>query len=357
MLRQEGLDTFRAFCGSQPDLGGKDFAKLCRDCHLIGNRLAPGDVDIIFAKVVQKGQRRINLQQFEEALRMVAEKKCMDVCDVCRAVEQSAGPVLRGTRANPVRFHDDKSTYTGTHIHGGPTTGPKGEGTSIRREWLQTMVPDGAESEASLDSPSRRSETCSAQRIFRHFADECIAVPAVLYSWGEAVEATFKAYCGPHPVLDGKSFLKLCKDCHLIDNKALSATDADLLFAELLPKGHRRLDLRWFKHAMWHIAERRGVDVEVVYYAISMRSGPILHGTKASPVRFHDDKTTYTGTHVHGGPDVGPIRKTLPANDVWRAQLRPEPRAGFERGKAFSFAVETPSRHRVSTAQLHRHSI
>lgn len=32
------------------------------------------------------------------------------------------GPILYGTKAENVRFHDDKSLYTGVHKHGGPTT-------------------------------------------------------------------------------------------------------------------------------------------------------------------------------------------------------------------------------------------
>lgn len=36
--------------------------------------------------------------------------------------EGTQGPILYGTKADNVRFHDDKSTYTGVHKMGGPTT-------------------------------------------------------------------------------------------------------------------------------------------------------------------------------------------------------------------------------------------
>jgi hypothetical protein len=35
---------------------------------------------------------------------------------------QGGGPILRGTKAEQVRLHDDKTTYTGVYAQGGPTT-------------------------------------------------------------------------------------------------------------------------------------------------------------------------------------------------------------------------------------------
>jgi len=37
-------------------------------------------------------------------------------------VSASAGPILKGTQAEAVRFHDDTDQYTGVHAHGGPST-------------------------------------------------------------------------------------------------------------------------------------------------------------------------------------------------------------------------------------------
>jgi len=37
-------------------------------------------------------------------------------------VSESKGPILVGTVADAVKFHDDKSLYTGVYAHGGPTT-------------------------------------------------------------------------------------------------------------------------------------------------------------------------------------------------------------------------------------------
>merc|ERR1719272_1486810 len=81
----------------------------------------------------------MGLQKFEDALRLVAEKKGTDACEICRIVEQSSGPILRSTKAEDVRFHDDRSTYTGTHAHGGPRSGPKGTGSAVCDSWLSTL--------------------------------------------------------------------------------------------------------------------------------------------------------------------------------------------------------------------------
>lgn len=506
MLRQEGVDTFRKFCSGSSDMSSKDFAKLCRDCGLIGKTLLGADVDLIFTGVVPKGQRRIELQQFETALRHVAEKRGVPVGEVCLAVEESPGPRLNGTKADVVRFHDDRSTYTGTHRHvrngirAGTTTsipengerwqagrndlensvppadkptghamvmsglsspisvggagsdstlGSFGEGSGInscgspasgqsplnrrltesvaheasrsrrrrsesptraRRRSASSHIPGGSLGSISVgvrrgvvDSPQQRGKTDGSERgvpsigiasaasgvpnhggsIFpggmphadsmasreprtstcstttaasvastgtanaavssaraesppalttkirpvRQPGDEvAVEYYPSLERWGFAIHQTFQAYCGTQSGMDGKSFLKLCKDCNLID-RFFPASEVDLIFVRVRPKGQRLIDLRWFHHALWHVAERRGVHVDVICYAVASLSGPTLVSTRVDPVRFHDDRTTYTGTHVHGGPEVGPaLTGSRPGGvgTLWEALLNPE---------------------------------
>ncbi|CAK0864433.1 unnamed protein product [Prorocentrum cordatum] len=102
--------------------------------------------------------------------------------------------------------------------------------------------------------------------------------------------------------MDGKTFIKLCKDCKLVDKK-LTATDVDLIFAKVAPKGQRRISFEQFGTALEHLATKKGTSPEDVKSSITQSSGPTLSGTQADAVRFHDDKSTYTGTHVNGGPD------------------------------------------------------
>jgi len=109
------LSIFQAFCGSHPDMDGKSFAKLCKDSNLVGGRFSATDADLIFARCVAKGRRRMTYQEFLCALDAIAEKKPMELPELHVAIGQLNGPVRNGTKLEAVRFHDDKSTFTGTH--------------------------------------------------------------------------------------------------------------------------------------------------------------------------------------------------------------------------------------------------
>ncbi|KAL3156386.1 hypothetical protein ABBQ38_000700 [Trebouxia sp. C0009 RCD-2024] len=115
--------SFASFAVRVPveDLDGAKFSKLCRDAKLLGKRFGAIDVDIVFAKVKVKGQRRIAFDQFVNALGIIAEKKGQALRDVVQAVLDAGGPSVIGTRAGYVKFHDDKSLYTGVYARGGPT--------------------------------------------------------------------------------------------------------------------------------------------------------------------------------------------------------------------------------------------
>jgi len=126
-------DAFHKYCGGSRDMDGKTLIKMCKDVGLVDRRFTPTDCDLIFAKVVTKGQRRIDFNQFQNALRLIAEKKGVD--SVESIIAGSGGPILHGTQADAVRFHDDKSTYTGVHVNGGPESVAKGAGTAADASW------------------------------------------------------------------------------------------------------------------------------------------------------------------------------------------------------------------------------
>jgi len=108
--------AFYNFCGAgHADMDSKSFQKMCKDCNLMDKNLTETNIDLIFNKV--KKQKRIDFDQFETALEHVANKKGVVKDDVLTAVLEATRPVFQGTKADYVRFHDDKSTYTGTHKH------------------------------------------------------------------------------------------------------------------------------------------------------------------------------------------------------------------------------------------------
>ncbi|KAG2454231.1 hypothetical protein HYH02_001265 [Chlamydomonas schloesseri] len=99
-------------------LDGAKFAKLCRESKFIGGGLTPMDVEGIFLRV-SKGFGRINYDTFLVALEEIAAKKRVSV-DTLFGRLAEADPMAATTKAQYVRHHDDKSTYTGVYKAGGP---------------------------------------------------------------------------------------------------------------------------------------------------------------------------------------------------------------------------------------------
>lgn len=54
---------YHQFTANKPDMDGKTFAKVAKDCHLIDAKLTATDVDLIFAKIkTSSAVRTINYQ-------------------------------------------------------------------------------------------------------------------------------------------------------------------------------------------------------------------------------------------------------------------------------------------------------
>jgi len=114
--------VFNSFNGKEKTMEGKVFSKLCKDCKLYDKKYTTTDADLIFAKVKSKTERRINFTEFQNALKEIATKKGTDAESVKATILSAGGPTFAGTKADAVKFHDDKSLYTGVHSSGGPTT-------------------------------------------------------------------------------------------------------------------------------------------------------------------------------------------------------------------------------------------
>lgn len=104
------------------EMDGSHFAKLCRECGLVGGKLTTTAVDIAFSKAKNKGERKIAFKQFETALRLLAEDKGVPLEAIRDTVAASAGPVRNATQAGTCRLHDEKSLWTGVYAAGGPST-------------------------------------------------------------------------------------------------------------------------------------------------------------------------------------------------------------------------------------------
>lgn len=277
----EIMCTFLSFCGDgHEDMDGRCFLKLCKDCGLIDKKFGSTDVDLIFARVVEKGKRRINAGQFNEALKQVAAKKGVSERSIREVVTTAGPPIIKGTKTDSVRLHDDKTSYTGSHAHG--------HMDGIDSGLAALGVPtEGADRRISSKS------SAPPEAAFRPDVD----------SNPKSMHDVFVIFCGSgQQTMDNRSFVKLCKDCQLID-KGFSSNDADIAFAKACEKGQRRIGENQFEDAIFDISEKTGVDYGDLIMKIIQNGRPVLTATRADNVRFHDDKSTYTGSHVTKASD------------------------------------------------------
>jgi hypothetical protein len=119
-------DIFKSYNNGKSEMANKDFAKLNKDCKLLDKKYTSTDVDLVFTKVKDKTAKVISFDQFKEALKQIAAKKGTDYDTVASGVISSGGPQFTGTKTDYVKFHDDKSLYTGVYAKGGPTNVDKG---------------------------------------------------------------------------------------------------------------------------------------------------------------------------------------------------------------------------------------
>eukprot|EP00878_Enallax_costatus_P042970 GHUV01050504.1.p2 GENE.GHUV01050504.1~~GHUV01050504.1.p2 ORF type:complete len:123 (+),score=51.24 GHUV01050504.1:618-986(+) len=104
--------AFASFGSSQQqvEMESKNFVKLAKDCKLMSKSFTTTDCDLIFTKVKAKGARKITWPDFLKALDQVAAKKGTSVEAVADEIIKSGGPQDSGTKAEAVKWHDDKDS-------------------------------------------------------------------------------------------------------------------------------------------------------------------------------------------------------------------------------------------------------
>jgi len=268
-------ETFKNY-GDGKMVDQTKFAKMVKDTKLIGHGFKQPDIDMIFMKVVTKGQRKLTWDQFQDALRLIAAKRNQANADVMAIVAGgSGGPVLKGTKADHVAFYDDKSKFTGSAAHNDNFDGVDHGTTAQGRE----------------------------ARIHEREERELHASDSAELPW-DSVKAKFDDYAGKDAVLDGREFKKFLEQTPGIFTGGMQKTDVDICFAKAA-KGAKKLDFAMFQDAIRAIAGKQGKGLGHVQQLIENNAGQTMSGTKADAVRFHDDKSTYTGAHgdVHGRTD------------------------------------------------------
>ena len=123
-------ELFLKFCPTG-EMDSRTFIKLCKDCNILSKSFTAGDADLIFQKTKAAAShptagsyssgvvhgKRVSYDVFRAiAVPCLAEKRKMEIVDMVTYLAGPSGPSFNGvTVSDAVRFHDDKSTYTGTH--------------------------------------------------------------------------------------------------------------------------------------------------------------------------------------------------------------------------------------------------
>ncbi|XP_054897137.1 tubulin polymerization-promoting protein family member 2 [Poeciliopsis prolifica] len=128
------------------EMNGKNFAKMCKDCHIIdGKNVTTTDVDIVFSKVKAKSARVITFEQFNQALTELAPKRfkgkgkeeaVQQVYALIAGKDPANAGVTKVAKAAAVDRLTDSSKYTGSHKERFDDSG-KGKGKAGRED-----IPD-----------------------------------------------------------------------------------------------------------------------------------------------------------------------------------------------------------------------
>ncbi|KAK2919173.1 tubulin polymerization-promoting protein family member 2 [Channa argus] len=128
------------------EMNGKNFAKLCKDCHIIdGKNVTITDVDIVFSKFKAKSARVFTFEQFNQALTELAPKRfkgkskeeaLQQLYGLIAGKEPANVGVTKVAKAAAVDRLTDATKYTGSHKERFDGTG-KGKGKAGRED-----IPD-----------------------------------------------------------------------------------------------------------------------------------------------------------------------------------------------------------------------
>ncbi|XP_072715679.1 tubulin polymerization-promoting protein family member 2-like [Ciconia boyciana] len=106
--------------------------------------------------------------------------------------------------------------------------------------------------------------------------------------------------------MTGKNFSKMCKECGVMDGKAVTSTDIDIVFNKVKTKGARTITFAEFQQAMKELCGKRFKGkspeeaLQAVYGLIEGKepgSAGATKATKVGGVERLTDTSKYTGSH------------------------------------------------------------
>ncbi|KAK2196849.1 bifunctional EF-hand domain pair/P25-alpha [Babesia duncani] len=117
------------------------------------------------------------------------------------------------------------------------------------------------------------------------------------------LEETFNLYTNKRGRLESRMLNKMLKEAGVLKTSSMIAS-LDIVFVKHRSKVKMNLDYAEFSAAIDDLANVLKISKEELMTRLHELSGPKYTGTEAIPTRFHDDKASYTGVHIHGGPSI-----------------------------------------------------
>jgi hypothetical protein len=338
---KEVLDLYTSFC-PQGEMDSRTFLKFCKDTKLLKkNAFTSTDCDLIFQKAKNhqgSASKSIMYETFRNfVMPIIAEKTKLGVEGLMKKLARAEGPVLTGTHAEAVRFHDDKSTFTGAHAQGGPSIGKNDTGGvameglldrkegDVRGRAVATDEELAAQNKAALKMQNATRSKVAMKRV--QSLKEIKAVENMdnvgqhfdkdLNAEDESeirCQQVFMKYCEKtNGEMDSKTFIKYLKDTDLIARKFTSG-DADLVFQKTKAMASapsagsyssgvvhgKRVSFQVFRAvAIPNLATKTGSSIASIVTTLGSVDGPVMTNvTTAQANKFHDDQSTFTGTHA-----------------------------------------------------------
>lgn len=124
--------------GGKPEMDSRTFSKLLKQAKLVPTPFSQKDCDLVFTAAKERGTKLL-FPSFLYAIFSLAEKKNSEIRDLLPNIEQNCaeGPKFENVSSatkkgcdkttGPGKFFYDKSTFTGAHKAGGPSTRTAGE--------------------------------------------------------------------------------------------------------------------------------------------------------------------------------------------------------------------------------------
>lgn len=75
-------------------------------------------------------------------------------------------------------------------------------------------------------------------------------------------KVAFQAYTKGTGEMDGRTFVKILKDTKVLDSKAMTAVEADLIFTKVKPKSAKKIGFAEFEAALKLVAEKKKISLE-----------------------------------------------------------------------------------------------